>query len=499
MTSTATGASDKRRRVSERAWITAPATLARENMPLAAAWCFAIAAFLLFACWLAVHPAVAPSDDALFFERALTRFSVLDFSPQFPGYPGFVALGRGMRLLTGNSARALLTLTILLALGAPVAAAVIAGRVRASAQAALCAFAVTLTQPLLPDLALNMMSDGAGVFFLLAALALAPRIEAPPAAGVASAGLSSRSETISYGLVGLALGGSACCRPSDAALLIGAAAGFVLARPSAALPIAAGAALVAIPAILGLLAIEGSLYWAEGLRFVSGHAEIWGNTSFSASERAFGWSEALHAVPWSMPAVGLAVAAMTSLALRLRDSSGLFAAILCAFAGDLAWVALFQNPDHLRHLAPLALLAGLALVLAPRGAGWRAVATCVAIGANLAITASTLNGAPTQPPALQRAIDRLAQAPEGSAVASNEGVGTLRAQLTHLRVYDIFYKSDSDFGLSLAAGEAFRLSTTRIPGATPIATYAARVLGETPLILYRVIHPSGGETTPNVP
>ena len=45
-------------------------------------------------CWLLAFPVALDSDDALNFAHGVTRFSVLEFSPHFPGYPAFIWLAR---------------------------------------------------------------------------------------------------------------------------------------------------------------------------------------------------------------------------------------------------------------------------------------------------------------------------------------------------------------------------------------------------------------------
>ena len=473
-----------------------------ENKELYSGWLLVLTLYGAYAIWLSLHPAVISSDDALFFSRALTRFSVLDFSPQFPGYPGFVVLGRAMRLFFHDSKSALLALTISLALALPPLAAWIAWRSLRRPQAALCAFVVTLSQPLLPDLALSMMSDGAGVLFLFLGLALLAETDAKsavrrPRNGLVRNGLapgerlesgallrSARAGEQRPWLAGFAFGLAACCRPSAAALLAGAFLGCALVRPRVAAPLAIGAALVGLPALVVIYALEGSLYWSEGLRFLLGHAELWGDTAFSVGARRVGWGGAFVSDPWLFPVASLALAAISLALVRLRRSPALLASIVGAFAVDLLWVAMFQNPDHLRHIAPLALLAALALVLAPRTARGLALATCCALTVNFAVLAKTVELSAEAPPPLQRAADRLAQAPRGSAVATNEGVETLRAQLQRLRVYDTYYEADSAFGLATAPGAAYRLSTSRRPSGDLIVLFPGRFAGEKTLYLY---------------
>ncbi|OKB21675.1 hypothetical protein ASJ31_02640, partial [Aeromonas salmonicida subsp. salmonicida] len=56
--------------------------------------------------WLFAFPIALDSDDALNFAHGVTRFSVLEFSPHFPGYPAFIWLARLINLLVDDPARA---------------------------------------------------------------------------------------------------------------------------------------------------------------------------------------------------------------------------------------------------------------------------------------------------------------------------------------------------------------------------------------------------------
>jgi hypothetical protein len=197
------------------------------------------------------------------------------------------------------------------------------------------------------------------------------------------------------------------------------------------------------------------------------------------------------------------------------------AAIALAFAADAVWVALMQNPDHLRHLAPLAVLGGLLVVLVPRrgdarpcfetlaaqapqheagrigGAPHSAGASrrvrglfgmapiILLLALNVFTVARTLDPTPGAAPPLARAADVLRRAPAGSAVALNEGVAVLRAALPAMHVYDMQAPADAALGLASARGAAFRLSTTPLDS-VPLAVFAGRAAGEETMYLYRV-------------
>lgn len=442
----------------------------RRSAALAFGWSLAATLYAAFAVWLVAHPASLPSDDALYFSRGLVRFSVIDFSPQFPGYPGFILLGRIVRLALPDPLEALFALTVTIALALPPMAALAAWRSSRNPGIALAVFVVTLTQPLLPDLALALLSDGAGILAFIAFLAPLP---AEPS-----------DRRAAPWLAGLALGIAAACRPSDAALFLGGLAGAAIAKPRALLPIIGGALIAGIPALLFVLAHEGTLYWLEALRFVTGHTLQWGNTAFSQAGPNTSWWDAIAAVPGGSFTAALALLIAGASAFRLKSAPAAVSAGLLGLGAQAFWVLVMQNPDHLRHLAPLTLLAGLLAGIGLRPGRLRTAALSAMLLLNVFQLAATVDPATNRSPPLARAIERLDRAPPGSAVAVNDGVALLRQSLPAMRVYDQSYPADAAFGLSTATGAALRLATTPLDGRPAIARFPGRFLGEEGMLLY---------------
>ncbi len=448
----------------------APRLLGRCRGAHALGWLAAAAALVAFAVWLAQIPPSLSSDDAFFLLHSLTRFSILDFSPQFPGYPGFVVMGRIALLVTRDPLTALALTSGAVALAIPPAAAWLAWRIIGAGGAASAAFFITLLSPLMPDLALSLLTDGAGILFLLVALALLPKEDEPI--------------RLRLVLAGLALGWAFACRPSDAPLFAGAFLAIAVTRPRWIAAIALGAAAVLIPTAAIVYALEGSLYWEEGLRFVSGHALIWGNTPLAAGPHA-SWLTILTIVPFALPIAVFILAGVVA-AVRLPARPPVLTAALAAFAAHLVWVVAFQNPDHLRHLAPLLALGGILFVCGMAASELRRVRLpAVAVFAAAEIAALAASGAPTAPGILSplAAAEGWLSAHPPAALTTNEGVFTLRAALPAVRVYDAHYAGDALLGLA-SGGPAFRLTGTPRTIAVPTETFPARFPGERPLYLY---------------
>jgi hypothetical protein len=322
-------------------------------------------------------------------------------------------------------------------------------------------------------LALGLLSDGAGICFLLLFLALLPRRgEAPGKA----AGL----------LAGMARGWAAASRPPDAPLLAGAGLGALSAAPRLAGPLLMGAVVVLLPVAAVVWALEGALYVEEGLRFVTGHALIWGNTAFVEGARHGSWLDALGATPGGLALAALFLVGVGNTVLRWLGAAPALIAASMAFIAHAVWVAAFQNPDHLRHLAPLAVLGGLLLATAPAGMAHRLA--WLPIGLGLLVEGwgllATVAPTPGQAPSLASAARFLAGQPAGTAVATNEGVFLLRAMLPLVHVYDMHYPADAGLGLATATGPAFRLTSTPLQGCSAAAVFPGRFAGETTLRLY---------------
>ena len=120
--------------------------------------------------WLLTFPVALDSDDALNFAHGVVRFSVLEFSPHFPGYPAFIWLARLINLAVDDPARAVQWASLLgSSLLAPLAAS-LAVRLWQRPSLLAPAWLLVLALPLTPTLALSGLSDGPALAAWLGAL-----------------------------------------------------------------------------------------------------------------------------------------------------------------------------------------------------------------------------------------------------------------------------------------------------------------------------------------
>lgn len=449
------------------AWVEWPG---RELKPVRRAggfWLLAGALWLGWAIWLLRFPPGLPSDDALFFARGLLRFSVAEFSPHFPGYPGLMLLGRALLPLAGDPVRALHGLSLLSVLVLPPLAARLAQAITGRREAARRAFLLMLTQPLLPLVGLSLLSDGPGLLcFLLGLLALAQRQPL---------------------LAGLLLGGSLGCRPSDAPLWAGGVLYLLLYWRPLGWRLLAGALLVLLPLWGGVLVQEGGGYWEEGLRFVNGHLTQWGGTALVDPVSRVSWMQAAARQPL-LVLYGVLLAVLV-LAIRglthgpQRPASPLPGLLDWTLASALLWTLPFQNPDNLRHLAPLLVLAGLRLSLMPLEGGMRIGPVAVAVLGLILLLPALVQ--PPRPAPLMAAAHALQRSPAGLLV-TRHGVTLLRERLEAQRVYDAHYRAQVDYVTAQATGPVWRLSSTPLTDLAVQARFPGRVPGEPELWLYRL-------------
>ncbi|WP_429089984.1 hypothetical protein [Aeromonas rivipollensis] len=376
---------------------------------------------LVWTGWLFTFPVALDSDDALNFAHGVMRFSVLEFSPHFPGYPAFIWLARLINLAVDDPAAAVQWASLLgTALIAPLAAW-LAARLWQRPSLLAPVWLLVLALPLTPTLALSGLSDGPALAAWLGAL-LALQHRKPALAGL---------------LLGLLL----AFRPSY----------FVLALPPLWLGIEHKGerlkflfpiVLVGLISLLFVWQADGWAYFGEGRRFTDGHFTLWGNTAAAHGDRLLSWARTFH--DQLTPLWPLAVGALLVLPLwqRSKDQVAALSPLWTLYwLALLLWTLFGQNPDNPRHLAPLTLL-GIVL-LAGRLPLW---------GERPAVLGALLLLMSTLTPAALPAMVQAARLAERTcpALVTQWGVRLLR-ETTALPVTDGWYQGDAALALTQGA------------------------------------------------
>ena len=400
--------------------------------------------------WLLTFPVALDSDDALNFAHGVVRFSVLEFSPHFPGYPAFIWLARLINLAVDDPARAVQWASLLgSSLLAPLAASL---AVRLWQRPSLLApvWLLVLALPLTPTLALSGLSDGPALAAWLGTL------------------LALQQRKIA--LAGLLLGLMLALRPSYFVLtLLPLWLGMAQQgnRVRFVLPIA----LVGLACLLFVWQADGWAYFAEGRRFTDGHFTLWGNTAAAHGDRLLSWANTFN--DQLTPLWPLLMGAFLILPLwqRSKDHNPAPSVLWPLYwLVLLLWTLFGQNPDNPRHLAPITLL-GIVLLagwLPRRGVGQVALA-------GLLLLAVTLT--PARPSAMVQAA-RVAEK-NCPALVTQWGVRLLR-ETTTLPVTDGWYRGDAALALTQGACRLSRrpLGAEALPGPYDTLWFAPRFHAE---------------------
>lgn len=292
-------------------------------------------------------------------------------------------------------------------------------------------------------------------------------------------------------MAGIALGWALACRPTNLCFASAAALGAVLAAPRLIWPVGCGAALVLIPVGIGMLIVE-PLYPTEAARFIQGYAELWGNTALSRPDGE-GWATRLRSSPLLAAILALNTIAVILLPLLgsgkdrvVRWSLG------AAFLGHMPWIIGFQNPDNLRHLAPLFAVGAVAqaFVIAQLRYPLAPLFAAVALSASCLIISTLWH--PAVPAPIQSAARMIATRGD-TVLISSYGVQLLRKQLDATQVYDAYYTGTTSLAVSQATDPVFLLTTTDRSDAAPDEILPGRHIGERNLYLYQLPHQPGSD------
>lgn len=383
--------------------------------------------------WLLAFPVVLDSDDALNFAHGVTRFSVLEFAPHFPGYPAFIWLARLVNLVVDSPAAAVQYASLLgTGLLAPLAA-LLAVRLWQRPSLLVPVWLLVLALPLTPTLALSGLSDGPALAAWLGALLV----------------LQQRK----IALAGLLLGLMLALRPSYFVLAL-LPLWLGMAQKGQRLNFLLPITLVGLACLLFVWQADGWAYFSEGRRFTDGHFTLWGNTAAAHGDRLLSWAKTLNAqlTPLWPLAFGLLL-----MPLWRKERGGRLVWTL-GWLALLLWTLFGQNPDNPRHLAPLTLL-GLVLLAGklPRRR------ETLAVLAALLLLGSTLTS--PRPPAMVQAATLAEQ--RCTALVTQWGVRLLR-ETTRLPITDGWYGGDARLVLTQGA---CRLSRRPIDASSLPAPY----------------------------
>jgi len=442
--------------------------------------------YVVWVMWLFAYPFQLNSDDALNFHRAIERFSVLEFRPHFPGYPTFVGASWLASILNPEVAAANVVVSFVSVMLIPILVFVIVKQLSRSIFSAALAGMLVMTQSLMGALALNGLSDSLALVCLLFALLMV---------------LGKR-----YILTGVWIGLMLSTRPSYFPLvlvflmvpMITEAKGL---RVSAYLKAGISVALIGALSLLFIWVKDGAAYIEEGIRFTTGHFTIWGNTVSTQDASVIQWIDVLVSEYTAMSLILILCSLLYGLSSFYRFSGmntsdkldgrdqcwqGIIASIGLVY---LVWMLLAQNPENLRHWAPVVLLFCIVLSLQlnellDTKRNTALVASVFVLCGFAIIGWQSINLRPDVAP-VQQAIRWINNQSNNKFIGSNYCVNLLKDRLTDSVVFDMYYPS-SAIALNKKSDRAWRLSNTELKNNELITQFPARFSGERRLYLYKM-------------
>lgn len=443
--------------------------------------------FVLAGLWLLAmqhFPWRIDSDDALNFVNGLERFSVLEFRPHFPGYPGMI-LGASLidwLLQPEGHGWAVIAFSLLGAVCIPLFLALICLHLTGRCWLAITVLVLTMASPMLAGLGVSGLSDAPALALVLAGIL---------------AVLHRR-----YWLAGVLLGAALAVRPSYLLLVLPVLMGVGQEVPGSARRTALARLLwpillIGLACLLFLLSQDGLGWFVEGQRFVLGHFQTWGHSVVSEPDAPAHWLEQVRERIGLFPSLLLGASLLIGLSQKQRAVRW-----LSVVAGlSLGVMLLTQNPYNLRHVAPVFFIGLLLLVVvADRCGNWlastrlRRLVLVLPLGVMGSSFVPTWLAAPSASPMLAAVAylkDR-AQAGSNPALGVNHQVSLVRAELPQLAIYDLYYSSQLFLLRQREHAERWRLSTSELNDSfyRLEQEFPWRFPTERSLYLYRVIEPT---------
>lgn len=424
------------------------------------------------------------SDDALYFQRALTYFSVLEFSPHFPGYPGFVWFERCIAAITSHPNSNVL-LSFLSAIALTFSIFVYCYQRMQSKGFTVLAVMLFLLQGNIAELAFNGLSDATALWFFSLYL-LHVHLYTLPTTDIRT------GNKYSAIIGGLLLAACLATRPSYLPLVASALVLEFIYPPQGRLRFKQLGWQLFSVTILGVFCAgyvfmqDGWAYIEEGRRFTQGHFTIWGNTTSTTDSLLQQW---LTTLTNTYSSLGLTL--LTSsliIGLYIPKTRALSILVCCWFA----WIIRGQNPENIRHLAVFSLL--LPIIIAQLMAHFyqqkslRPTLYVFSIILLVTLGYHSLKQFSEQKhtPALQ-ATQFFDAMDTQQIIISNYNIDNLRHTLPQHVILDRHYQSSSNYqaqqqGYWRLSSNA--LSTNKLGNDNLVAQFEGRFLGERSLYLY---------------
>ncbi len=273
----------------------------------------------VYACFIFSYPLSFFNDDSLFLARGIDNFSVIDFSPHFPGYPFIVLFGKFINIFIKDSKLSLFLITSLCSILLP-ALLFLYVKQLLNEKIAFITFLLTISSPYLINLCLSIISDSVGIFFLFLSLYFI-QIKKSMSAGI----------TLSIALFS---------RPSYLVFYVVIFIYLFFKQKEFLKKIFFWFFITLVFFILYIFLANGILYIYEAKRFIFGHFFLWGVGQNSD-------------ITWLYNIFSLVNLPFVFLFFLFFNYDRKLNFLLILFITYAFWILYAQNPDNLRHIIPL--------------------------------------------------------------------------------------------------------------------------------------------------
>lgn len=277
---------------------------------------------LAYALYIYSFPISFYNDDALFLSNGILNFSVVDFSPHFPGYVSLVFLGKLINIFVNDASQSLFIIGTTSAILLPLIIYLYLKEIT-NKNVAITSFLFILTSAYLVNFSLSLLSDSMGLFFLFLSLYLIELKKAKTSGVLLSIAIFARPSYFIFYLVGILY--------------------LYLQKRDLLKDIFTYFFISSFVFFLLIYATNGSLYFYEAKRFLDGHFNIWGSGQFTQ----ISWLNNIFNIE-------NVVFLLLLFCYKLKKE---FYLLYAFFFFYLIWILYGQNPDNIRHMIPLVFIA----------------------------------------------------------------------------------------------------------------------------------------------
>lgn len=374
------------------------------------------------------------NDDSLFLTRGIDNFSVIDFSPHFPGYVVIVILGKFINIFVNESKYSFFLLSSLCAVFLPLLVFFYVKNF-ADEKKAFIVFLISISSVYLMNLSLSMLSDSVGLFFFFLSLHMYELKKNKLSGFAFSVALFSRPSYFIFFVIGFIYIYFTNKKSLKEILIYFLFGTFLFLSYT--------------------FFYNGYLYIEEAIRFTQGHFELWGvgqNSDIKWIDNILKFEN----IPYL-------------LLIFSFKKEYIFLWIL--FLSYFIWMIFAQNADNIRHMIPLVFLANIIIGVSIKNKTLILVSFLI-----INLYAHSFYKEKFSP------IENIANYINNSElmIITNRGVEILREKLEN-KIIDGYYKNSANF---IANNKKSLIITTNKPKDKNYKEFKGRFIGEHNLYLF---------------